>query len=49
MNKCSIFKLSILQRILNKNISVFTKILSSTSVLNIKNNKKCVLSVKSAY
>jgi len=30
-------------------ISVTTKILSSTTVLNIDDNKKCYLSQKSAY
>ncbi len=32
-----------------KSISVFTKILCSTTVFNIDNNQKCFLSSKSAY
>jgi len=32
-----------------KKITVSTKILTSTAVFNIDNNKKCVLSTKSAY
>ncbi len=37
------------QRILEKCITVFTKILSSTIVFSINNNNKCFLSMKSAY
>ncbi len=34
---------------MNKCIMFFTKILSSTTVFNVDNNKKCFLSSKSAY
>jgi len=46
-NKCCYFELSTNQR-MKKCIMVSTKILSSTTVFNIDNNKKCFLSSKSA-
>ncbi len=47
-NKCCLFVRSIYQRILKKE-SVSTKLLSSTIVFNIDNNKKCFLSTKLKY
>jgi len=43
-NKCCSFELLSVIR-----LSVSTKILSSTTVFNIDNNKKCFLSSKSSY
>ncbi len=48
-NKLCSFEFSIHQSILNKRITVSTKILSSTAVFNIDNNKQCCLSTKSSY
>ncbi len=49
-NKCGSFELSIHLWILKKKcVSVYTKILCSTTVFNINNNQKRFLSRKSAY
>ncbi len=49
LNKLYSFELSIHQSILNKRITVSTKILNSTAVFNIDNNKQCCLRTKSSY
>ncbi len=38
-----------INQIIKNSIMAFTKILSSTIVFNIDNNRKCLLSTKSAY